>query len=322
MGQTEGTISASQVPTITVVGSTMIDMISYLPRLPLPGETLVGQRFELGFGGKGANQAVMARRLGAAVHLVACVGTDTFGDQTVANLQAQDIGTADIYRSDAAGTGVAPIWVEADGTNRIVVIAGANDELDPDRVAQAVGGQPCQVLIGQLEIPQPVTLAAFAAARASGAVTVLNPAPAAEVDPELLSLTDWLIPNETEFVSLLSSVLGKQGGAVNDHDLRSLAAHISPQLVVTLGEAGAVMVAEGGELMTLPAPPSPVVDTTGAGDAFVGAFGYGLAGGLPPARAMALALRCASFTVGRLGTQSSFPSPHECEQLRRDVAER
>jgi ribokinase len=300
-------------PTITVVGSIMTDMISYVPRLPGPGETLVGGRFEIGFGGKGANQAVMARRLGAAVLMIACVGTDAFGDQAIENLVRKGIDVQFIYRSRAA-TGVAPIWVEADGTNRIIAIPGANDDMDPEQVAKTVLAQPSQVVIGQLEVPQPVTLAAFAVARSGGAITILNPAPAAEIAPELLALTDWLIPNETEFASLLRSRTTIQAGSVTDDHVLALAAGVSSRLVVTLGEAGALMV-DGGEVMRLPAPLSQAVDTTGAGDAFVGAFGYGLASGLAPADAMGLALRCASFSVSRRGTQSSFPTFEESQQL-------
>ena len=300
-------------PTITVVGSIMTDMISYVPRLPGPGETLIGGRFEIGFGGKGANQAVMARRLGASVRMIAFVGTDAFGDQAVENLVGQGIEAQFVYRSQAA-TGVAPIWVEADGTNRIAVIPGANDDMDPEQVAKTVLAQPSQVVICQLEVPQPVTQAAFGAARTVGAITILNPAPAAEIGPELLALTDWLIPNETEFVSLLWTRTGTEAASVTDKHVLALASSVSSRLLVTLGEAGALMV-DGREVLRLPAPLTQAVDTTGAGDAFVGAFGYGLASGLAPADAMTLALRCASFSVSRRGTQSSFPSPEESEQL-------
>jgi ribokinase len=288
-------------------------MISYVPRLPGPGETLIGGRFEIGFGGKGANQAVMARRLGASVRMIACVGTDAFGDQAVENLVGQGIEAQFVYRSQAA-TGVAPIWVEADGTNRIAVIPGANDDMDPEQVAKTVLAQPSQVVICQLEVPQPVTQAAFGAARTVGAITILNPAPAAEIGPELLALTDWLIPNETEFVSLLWTRTGTEAASVTDKHVLALASSVSSRLLVTLGEAGALMV-DGREVLRLPAPLTQAVDTTGAGDAFVGAFGYGLASGLAPADAMTLALRCASFSVSRRGTQSSFPSPEESEQL-------
>jgi ribokinase len=255
----------------------------------------------------------MARRLGASVRMIACVGTDAFGDQAVENLVGQGIEAQFVYRSQAA-TGVAPIWVEADGTNRIAVIPGANDDMDPEQVAKTVLAQPSQVVICQLEVPQPVTQAAFGAARTVGAITILNPAPAAEIGPELLALTDWLIPNETEFVSLLWTRTGTEAASVTDKHVLALASSVSSRLLVTLGEAGALMV-DGREVLRLPAPLTQAVDTTGAGDAFVGAFGYGLASGLAPADAMTLALRCASFSVSRRGTQSSFPSPEESEQL-------
>jgi ribokinase len=300
-------------PTITVVGSIMTDMTSYVPRLPGPGETLIGGRFEIGFGGKGANQAVMARRLGASVRMIACVGTDAFGDQAIENLVGQGIDAQFVSRSQAA-TGVAPIWVEADGTNRIAVIPGANEDMDPEEVAKIVLAQPSRVVIGQLEVPQRVTLAAFGAARTGGATTILNPAPAAEIGPELLALTDWLIPNETEFASLLWSRTSTEAASVTDEHVLTIASSVSSRLLVTLGEAGALMV-DGGKVLRLPAPLSQAVDTTGAGDAFIGTFGYGLASGLAPAGAMTLALRCASFSVSRRGTQSSFPTQEESEQL-------
>ena len=247
--------------------------------------------------------------------------TSVFGDEIVANLQAQDIDTQHVYRSAAAPTGVAPIWVEADGTNRIAVIPGANSHMGPDRVAQAVARKRCQVVVGQLEVPQAVTKAAFAAARPLGASTVLNPAPAADIDPELLALADWLIPNETEFAALVSSLEGTAGDAITgdaitDDAIVRLAGRIPARLLVTLGKAGAAMVVSNG-VLRVEAPVSQAVDTTGAGDAFVGAFAYGLASGFAPADAMGLAVRCASFTVGRAGAQSSFPTPQESGLLLR-----
>jgi len=301
----------------------MIDMISYVPRMPERGETLLGNRFEIGFGGKGANQAVMAHRLGAKVRMIGCVGTDGFGDETVANLQAEGIDTGGVYRSDKH-TGVAPIWVEPDGTNRIAIFPGANHELVAEEVASATaaGLQPGDVVVGQFEIEQHVTLAAFRAARAAGATTVLNPAPAAPPHTGLLDLADWLIPNETEFAALMAAELGKDVRTVADEDIEALAARVAPRLLVTLGGAGAVMAsrpgmpgAAGTGLLRLPAPATEVVDTTGAGDAFVGAFAYGLGRGLEPATAAALAVRCASFTVSRRGTQLSFPSGEDCARL-------
>jgi ribokinase len=162
---------------IAVVGSTNLDLIAYTPRIPGPGETLIGDRFVMGFGGKGANQAVMARLLGAEVAMVNCVGDDAYGELTRANLAGFGIDVSYVYTRPGA-SGVAPIWVEPDGTNRIIVIPGANHLLTAEQAAAAVTGFPSlDVVIGQFEIPQAVTAAAFAAARRRGATTILNPAP-------------------------------------------------------------------------------------------------------------------------------------------------
>jgi ribokinase len=287
-------------PVVLVVGSCMIDMVSYVPRLPRAGETLIGGRFAMGFGGKGANQAVMASRLGARVSLVGCVGTDSFGSATLANLAENGIDTTWMHGVDGVSTGVAPIWVEPDGTNRIVCTAGANDLVPADRAAAAVSDLAPAVVVGQLEVPQPATRAAFEAARGVGALTVLNPAPAAPLDAGLLAATDWLVPNESE----LSELTGR--AATDDAALLTAAASWRCPAVVTLGGQGAAVV-EGGTVHRVPAPRVDAVDTTGAGDAFVGAFAVGLAHGLVACTATELAITCASASVGRPGTQTSFP---------------
>src|SRR3954452_12843298 len=170
--------------------------------MPEPGETLLGDRFGMGFGGKGANQAVMASRLGTRVWIVGALGSDVYRDMTLANFATQGVDTT--YVDEMPGSsGVAPIWVEPDGTNRIIVVGGANDAVEPVRAADAVRSmRRLDAVIGQLEIPQAVTTAAFQAARARGVVTILNPAPAAPLDPELLAASDWLIPNEHELAIL------------------------------------------------------------------------------------------------------------------------
>ena len=189
-------------PRIAVVGSTMIDLIAYTQRVPSGGETIQGDDFRLGFGGKGANQAVMARLLGAEVAMVNALGDDVFGDMTMRNFADLGIDARFVTRVPGS-SGVAPIWVEPDGTNRIICVAGANDAMVPADAAAAIHAlAPLDVVVGEFEIPQPVTAAAFAAARALGAVTVLNPAPAADMDPALLAVTDWLIPNEHEFARI------------------------------------------------------------------------------------------------------------------------
>ena len=190
----------SEMPAIVVVGSMMIDQITYCGRVPDEGETLVADRYEQGFGGKGANQAVMAARLGAAVSFIGCVGDDDLGRATVANLEAHGIDASAVATIAGCATGVAPIWVDGRGANRILIARGANDAVDADAVAEGLGGRDgVAVVLAQLETPQAASVEAFRLARQGGAVTILNPAPAATLDGQLLDVTDWLIPNESEY---------------------------------------------------------------------------------------------------------------------------
>jgi ribokinase len=302
-------MTGAQGARIVVIGSTMIDMISYMSRVPAAGETLIGDHFALGFGGKGANQAVMARRLGADVWMVACLGTDVFGDMTLDNFRAAGIDTTYITRASQVSSGVAPIWVEAGGHNRIVCVPGANACMTDHQATAAVESIPrVDVVIGQFEVPQQVTTAGFRAAKERGALTVLNPAPAAEVSTDLLSVTDWLIPNEVEFRVLAGHRAARDvDGGPTDAAIAELAERLGVRLVATLGEAGATVFDGSGSVVRITPPKSEVVDTTGAGDAFVGAFSYALAAGLSPTAAARLGCACATSSVARAGTQSSFP---------------
>jgi len=303
-------------PTIAVVGSLNIDLIAYAQRVPGPGETVMGDRFAMGFGGKGANQAVMAARLGATVAMVGALGDDVYADMTFDNLARQGIDAAHVARVPGS-SGVAPIWVEPDGTNRIIVVGGANDAVDPTAAAEAVRSmRRLDAVIGQLEIPQAVTTAAFQAARARGAVTILNPAPAAPLTPDLLAASDWLIPNEHELAILAG------GGAVDPDDDSAFAAYASRvgcRLVVTLGARGAAVVGANGAVVRVQAVPVTAIDTTGAGDAFVGAFACGLAAGLDEETAVRLGIACASDSVTRPGTQSSFATREQAAAIVRSV---
>jgi ribokinase len=301
-------------PAIAVVGSTMIDLVAYTKRIPGPGETLVGDRFEMGFGGKGANQAVMARLLGADVVMIACLGSDAYGDMTLENLASFGIDTAHVQRTDGA-SGVAPIWVEPDGTNRIIIVPGANNALTAAQASDAVRSfDKASVVVGQLEIPQAVTAAGFAAAREMGAVTILNPAPAAPLDSDLLSETTWLIPNEIEFALLAGR------SATDDQALVDFARETGVRLLVTVGEDGAALVTENGGILRIDTPERAAVDTTGAGDAFVGAFAFGLASGLDEMDAIRLGNMCAGESVTRTGTQTSFPDSSCSSQLLAEVS--
>jgi len=301
-------------PAVAVVGSMNIDLIAYARRAPGPGETVIGERFQSGFGGKGANQAVMARLLGADVSFVGALGDDLYATMTLENFARLGVDASGVMRVPGS-SGVAPIWVEADGTNRIIVVSGANDLVTADHAAAAVAAMArVDVAVGQFEIPQAVTAAGFAAARARGAVTILNPAPAATILPALLAVTDWLIPNEVEF-----GMIAGTGDDPSDEAFTAFAARTEARLVVTLGSRGAALVGGDGTVTRVPAEPVTAIDTTGAGDAFVGALSVGLALGLPELTAVRLGIACASDSVTRPGTQTSFPDAERSSALLDEV---
>jgi ribokinase len=305
-------------PWLTVVGSTMIDQIAYAARMPERGETVIGDRFAQGFGGKGANQAVMARLMGAQVAMVNGVGEDSYGEQTIANFARLGIDTTHVLRFPGS-SGVAPIWVEPDGSNRIIVVPGANDGLLPEQAAAAVLAQErVEAVIAQFEIGQAVTTAAFRAARERGATTILNPAPGAAIDPELAAVSDWIVPNETEF-AIIARAASLPHDAADSTALAGVASGLGTRLLVTLGERGAALVGESGEVRIIPAPRVEAVDTTGAGDAFVGAFAFGLAFGWDEVDAVRLGCAIAAESVLRPGTQSSFPDPARCRAIVDEV---
>ena len=291
-------------PRIVVVGSTMIDQIAYADRLPDDGETVVGTSYEVGFGGKGANQAVMAARFGADVAMVNTLGEDDHGTAYLDRLASEGIDTT-FMRRVPGSSGVAPIWVDGEGTNRIIVVPGANEQVLPEVAAEAVETFRPDVVVGQFEIPQATTAAGFGAGRRIGAVTVLNPAPAAAVHPGLLAVTDWLVPNAPEFALIAGSSLG----ASAEDDVRAVRAfgdRLGVSLVVTLGERGALVVPRGEAETWVAAPSVDAMDTTGAGDAFVGAFAVGLASGWSAVRAVRLGCAAAADSVTRRGTQASY----------------
>jgi ribokinase len=253
----------------------------------------------------------MAARFGAPVAMVNAVGNDAYGSAHMENFAKEGINTT-WMRTVEESSGVAPIWVDAKGKNRIIIIPGANNSTDPAVAETAVREFAPAIVVGELEIPQHVTLAAFRAARAAGITTLLNPAPAAELDPDLLAATDWLAPNETEFATIFGGEPRGDGAVAR---IKAAAAKSGAKLVVTLGSAGAVIAIPGEELINISAPEAKVIDTTGAGDAFLGAFAFGLASGLTPVEAAKLSVACASASVERLGTQSSYLSREDAAAL-------
>lgn len=292
---------------IAVVGSAMIDLTAYATVIPAPGQTLEGNLFTTGFGGKGANQAVIAAHCGAEVHFVGKLGRDLFGDSIAENFKKLGIDSKYVERSDTPN-GVAHIWVDANGENRIVIIPGANHEIESKKATEAIESiAGLAVVVAQCEIKQEVTLAAFSAAKKRGCVTILNPAPYQPLSQELLEVTDWIIPNETEFKELHGQA------PTSDDVLKSF--RPGKNSIVTLGSEGAVLITSDGNLSRVGAPKVNAVDTTGAGDAFVGVFAFALASGKNPEDAMKLGIRVASMSVTRKGAQSSYPSQAEIETL-------
>jgi ribokinase len=301
-------VTLTRAPRILVVGSTMMDLVTYVDRAPEAGETIAGGPFELGFGGKGANQAVMATLLGADVAFVNRVGDDLFGARTRAHLGDVGIDVTHVHLMPDEATGAATILIEPSGENRIVLAPGANAKVSPTDVEAAFAALPTpDVVLCQLEIDQRAVTRAFELGRAAGAVTILNPAPAAELAPELVGLIDWLVPNEIELRMLAASV----GSLREPHD-EAMATALSSawglDLVTTLGPAGARITRAEPEPnhVAIPAPRVTVADTVGAGDAFVGSFAVALAAGATAEDAVGFACRCAADSVTRRGTQRSF----------------
>ncbi len=293
-------------PRICVVGASNLDLISYIPRLPRMGETLHGSRFHMGFGGKGANQAVMAAKLGASVSMVTKLGKDIFGENTLKNFATWGIDTAHVLFTDKAFSGVAPIAVDEDGHNSIIIVTGANDLLAPAEIEAA---RPviaaARVLVCQLEIPLEATLAAMRIAREEKVTTIFNPAPARpELPEELYRLSDFFCPNESETEMLTGRSAATPEKAAEA--ARALLKKGAGTVILTLGERGSLLVT-AKESLHVPAEKVKALDSTGAGDAYVGSLAFFLAAGKPVAEAMRRANRIAAVSVQSSGTQTSFP---------------
>jgi ribokinase len=299
---------------IVVVGSNMIDLLSKIPRLPKMGETLIGSAFHFGFGGKGANQAVMAARLGAKVAMVTRVGDDLFGSMTQENFRQQGVDTTFVLVETGISSGVAPAMVDENGKNMLVIIPGANMRLTLEDIRQASQFiQFAKILICQLEIPDEAVEEAFRIARAAGVMTILNPAPARAISAELIALADLIVPNETEAEILTEiPVSGMSGTAEAAEKLIAIGAKA---VILTLGENGA-MLFENNESFHFPAFSVKAVDTTGAGDAFIGGLAFGLSTGRSIRDAIPFANQCGAFSVTRIGTQVSFPTYEDLANFR------
>ena len=291
--------------TIAVIGSCMVDLIAYTDTIPKAGETLVANEFAMGCGGKGANQAVAASRLGAEVLMMGRVGDDAFADNTLANFSRYGVSTEFVTKVAGVSSGVAPIWVDADSQNRILIIPGANMHLLPSDISAAAERlKQCQMIILQLEIPLETVYAAIEFGNEHGIPVLLNPAPAStELSIDYACRCDFFVPNETELEILTGmpvSTADEISAAAN-----SLLEKGLKNLIVTLGEKGALWLT-GESRAEFSAPAVAAVDTTGAGDAFIGCFAAELASGRTIEEAITQAVRYASHSVTGKGTQTAY----------------
>lgn len=305
-------MTASQ-PAVVVIGSCNMDLVTRVPRLPLPGETLTGTSFATFLGGKGLNQAVAARRMGAHVAMIGKIGTDDFGARVRAALDEEQIPADGLCDDPQTPTGTALILVEEQrGENSIVVVPGANGTLTPadiDRAATLIRG--ARVVLLQLEIPLATTLHAAQLARAAGCTVVLTPAPAQPLPAALLALTDVLLPNVVELgqVQQAEQIEPEQGA-------RALLERGCGAVVVTLGRQGALLVTPHTS-QPIPAFAVDAVDTVGAGDAFAGALGALLSQGLELAPALRYASAAGALAVTKSGALPAMPLRADVEQLLR-----
>lgn len=294
------------MPKIVVVGSANTDMVVKSPRIPGPGETVIGGEFLMALGGKGANQAVAAARLGARVAFVARLGSDVFGDQAIASYEREGIDTAFIVRDPEAASGVALIVVDSRGENSIAVASGANAQLcaadverAADRIAQA------DVLLVQLEVPISAVRKAVELAHNARVPVILNPAPAQEMDPDLLKMVTLATPNEHE----IRVVVGQRD---QESAIAAMIDAGTQTVLVTIGKRG-VLWATGATRTQIPAYPVTAVDTTAAGDAFNGGLACALGRGADMADAIRYANAVAALSVTRMGAQPSLPTAREVD---------
>ena len=299
---------------IVVIGSINMDLVLRVPRMPLPGETLTGGAFRTIPGGKGANQAVACARLSGKVAgaqqvaMVACVGDDAFGATLRAALVGDGIIDSHITTLPGVASGIASILVDDNGQNSIVIAGGANDLLSPAHIDAAQGLiEQADIVVLQLETPMATVVHAIKLARSLGKTVVLNPAPAASLPEGVLELVDYLIPNEIEAVMLA-------GVSPEGADVKALAAALqklgSDNVIITLGSKGVHAALYGGDF-TFPAEAVKAVDTTAAGDTFIGGFVAGLASGMDEAEAIQQGQRAAAWSVTKPGAQTSIPHLHE-----------
>ena len=291
-------------PRIAVVGSANIDLTTFTEKFPKAGETIFGQKFDLGFGGKGANQAVASRLCGADVFMVARVGSDLFGPATIQNFKKLGIDATHVKPIEGVSSGVAPIFVEPNGQNRIWVVKGANDLLKPadvEAAADLLKTVDCMVL--QFEIPLETVYYGVSFARKNGIRCIVNPAPAQPVDLNALAGLDYFVPNESEAETITGMPVRNVDDAKKCAEKR-LSSGIK-RVIITLGANGSLLASREG-MEHVAAFSVKSIDSTGAGDAFIGSFAVFLGEGLPEREAVRRANLYAGLSTTGVGTQKSF----------------
>jgi ribokinase len=302
-------------PAIVVVGSINMDMVVRTPRMPQPGQTVLGDSFDTNPGGKGANQAVAVARLGGRCRMIGCLGQDAFGTQLLDHLHEEKVDVASVTRLKEVSSGVAIITVDGQGENAITVVSGANGGLTPDHITQFESViRSAKVLVVQLEIPLETAAAALSLARRHGVKTILDPAPAPSVDlPDALYEVDILSPNQSEAEALVGQSVRDITGA------KSAAAELvrrgARQVVMKLGADGAQVVADDGSIEHISGFEVEVVDTTAAGDAFTAAMALAWAEGMALTRAVRFGCAAGALAVTRFGAQQAMPNRAAVDQL-------
>jgi ribokinase len=294
----------AKTPRIAVIGSANIDLTTFSDRFPNAGETIFGQKFDLGFGGKGANQAVASRLCGADVFMVARVGSDLFGPATIENFNKLGIDATHVKQIEGASSGVAPIFVEPNGQNRIFVVKGANDLLKPadvDAAADLLKTVDCMVM--QFEIPLETVYYSVQFARKNKIRCIVNPAPAQPVDLQALDGLDYFVPNESEAETITRMPVKNVDDAKKCAE-KFLTSGIR-RIIITLGSNGSLLAGRDG-MEHIPAFTVKSLDSTGAGDAFIGSFAVFLGEGLPEREAVRRANLYAGLSTTGVGTQKSF----------------
>ncbi|MCL2674013.1 MAG: ribokinase [Defluviitaleaceae bacterium] len=295
---------------IVVIGSCNTDFVISVPHIPAVGETILAHGAEVCYGGKGANQAAAAAKLGGDVAMIGCVGSDTHGATLSALLREYGVDTEGIHTTESAPTGTAYIYVSSRGENSIVVNSGANKFVSPEQVSQLEHLLACaDYCITQLEIPLPTIYHTAKLCRKLGVRFILNPAPAAELDYSQLHGTWMIIPNESELNLLIP---GDAGISVK---AQALLEHGFENVLVTLGEQGGLLVNSDSEMPYPAYTKLPVNDTTAAGDSFIGALAFSLAGGETLPNAIEFASKAAAITVSRAGALPSLPTQHDINSL-------